>query len=652
MTDGRRGDATLASRWRAVSGGDIDDALLAWPPDVFALTDVLLEAAEIYRFVVSPPPGRTWPPAPGWADDVAAAAGRWLVHAREGETPVPRLVADAWAVLRDAAATDLDAVADGAHWEVGEALLTLHAVADEACAGMGVAVTDRPPPGSALRGRGREILTRTGTLARAGRSGLRVLPKVRTPDGGISLRSLARYVCVRNAAVGAQWHRIPLRRPGGDPRRQAANLLLLPWPLHLNASAFRPDPDSVRRTDREPFGFFTYHPAERLDLDLVDRLLAAAREEVDGVDVVVLPESAAPADAVDGLEAVLARHHVGALVTGVRDGDVAPGRQPGNWVHIGVRLGDRWWHYRQNKHHRWSLDESQVLQYQLGGVLHPGVRWWEAMEVPRRSVQFVEIGGGVTVVAVICEDLARLDAVADLLRTVGPTLVVTVLLDGPQLASRWTARYAGVLADDPGSAVLTLTSFGMVERSRPAGRPPSRVVALWKDPERGTREISLEPGADAVLLSAAVDRGARHSADGRPPADDATHLRDVGVHQVRARPPGAAPTGPTDLASPPAPGALGLDEHDLTVLSSWAEALAEAGGDEHERQAVLADAVGDTGWRAAFGVPAPSPALGHALALLAVAAGPTGPAAAAADDPVGPLVERVWAAASGRQRAG
>jgi hypothetical protein len=32
--------------------------------------------------------------------------------------------------------------------------------------------------------------------------------------------------------------------------------------------------------------------------------------------------------------------------------------------------------------------------------------------------------------------LARLDEVADLLRAVGPTLVVTVLLDGPHLTNR------------------------------------------------------------------------------------------------------------------------------------------------------------------------------------------------------------------------
>ena len=146
------------------------------------------------------------------------------------------------------------------------------------------------------------------------------------------------------------------------------------------------------------------------------------------------------------------------LLAGAREPAPADGRLPGNWVHLGVHVGACWSHYRQNKHHRWFLDESQINQYHLAGALHPSVRWWEAMEVPRRSLQFLELSEGLTVVAVVCEDLARLDEVAELLRDVGPSLVVTILLDGPQLASRWTARYASVLADDPGTAVLTLTA--------------------------------------------------------------------------------------------------------------------------------------------------------------------------------------------------
>jgi hypothetical protein len=455
------------------------------------------------------------------------------------------------------------------------------------------------------------------------------------------LRSLARYACVRRSSVDAVWHKVPAQRSGVDPRRQPVNLVLLPWPLRVRASDFRPLEASVQRTERQPFGFFEFSPAEPLDLDLVDRVLTAAHDEVDAVDIVVLPESAVPDSAIDDLETVLDRHAVGVLMAGIRDTSTPAGRLPGNWVHLGVRLGGRWWHYRQNKHHRWSLDEGQLLQYHLGGALDPALRWWETMEVPRRSIQFLELGGGIAVVAVVCEDLARLDAVADLLRTVGPTLVLTVLLDGPQLTSRWTARYASVLADDPGSAVLTLTSLGMVERSRPPGSAPSRVVALWKDPTRGIHEIAVDPGAEAILLSTSVARAARHCADGRWPADDTTQLRDVGVHQLRAATASAGPADATPAGE--ADATPELDECDLSVLAAWAQALAEA--DDAERAAVAADMSPGATWRHRLGLDAPGDALTAGLDALADVAGQA--AGGRPDsDPLVRLARRVLGAAS------
>jgi hypothetical protein len=94
------------------------------------------------------------------------------------------------------------------------------------------------------------------------------------------------------------------------------------------------------------------------------------------------------------------------------------------------------------------------------------------MDVPRKSIQFVEVAE-LVLTALVCEDLAHNDEIAQLIRSVGPTAVINLLLDGPQLTSRWTARYASVLADDPGSAVLTLTSCGMwagTRRTRSTGR--------------------------------------------------------------------------------------------------------------------------------------------------------------------------------------
>src|SRR5262249_23580784 len=266
--------------------------------------------------------------------------------------------------------------------------------------------------------------------------------------------------------------------------------------------------------------------------------------------------------------------------------------------------GEQWFHFRQNKNHRWSLDERQIDQYHLGGALHPHIRWWEAMDVPRRAVQFIETGDGITLVSLVCEDLAQIDDVADVVRSVGPTMIYTPVLDGPQLSSRWAARYASVLADDPGSAVVTLTSYGMVQRSRPHGRDSSSVIGLWKDAVRGLREISLEPGAQGVLLTICGDRATRHGADGRYPVNNLTEYFDVAVHQVRA---GAARSPLSDLQLKPlAPRTLENDE--LTILTGWAQALAEGLAYEPECvETLLAEAQGTTQWRALFRIPEPSP---------------------------------------------
>jgi hypothetical protein len=418
---------------------------------------------------------------------------------------------------------------------------------------------------------------------------------------------------------------MPARHRGRDLRSEYATLLLLPWPLHVRASDFQPVEGSVQRLSKDPYGFFEFAPAEGLDLDLLDRVLVAARQEAGGVDVVMLPESAIDARELDDLETLLDAHGVIMLQAGVREPTGASGEFPSNWLHIGVNPGlekggpmpsegrQPWFHLRQNKHHRWSLDETQVEQYHIGGALHPHVRWWEAMDVPRKAIQFVEVAEMV-LVALVCEDLAQNDEIAQLIRSVGPTGVNVGLLDGPQLASRWAARYASVLADDPGSAVLTLTSFGMVERSRPEGREASRVIALWKDPTRGVREIPLEPGSQAVLLTVCMDRAPRFSADRRWPVDNSTSCYNTAVQQIRAATPGSGLT-PSPLTASAKPA---LESEELTVLTAWAEGVSEASAYAPQRiDALLTQARSGAAWRGKLGLPEPSPQLSEALDSLA-----------------------------------
>ena len=597
-----------------MAGTAIGDELLEWPPDVFALTEVILQRSQAYRFALSPPAGLTWPPAsfPDWPGAVAGAARRWSSWAEDRNQAIPGLLAQEWAVLRDRAGSPLNDLTQARDWRLCEALLTLHAIADEACAGLGVAALDASSADGLLyRARGRELLARTGSLARFPAHLIRVLPKVRTPTAGSSVRALSRNACVLGPGVEARWHKAPARDLGTQPSGERVNYLLLPWPLRIRASDFRPVRGPLQRLANDPFGFFEFAPSERLDLDLVDRMLATARDRAGAVDVVVLPESAVEDTEIEDLETLLDRHGVTGLITGIRERPAQPGQFPRNWVHIGVSTpaasgcisakasttGGPWMTPR-SANTTWA---ARCIRTPAGG---------RRSRYRPRSVQFVEFGDGVTLASLVCEDLAQTDDVAHVIRSVGPMIVVTPLLDGPQLNFRWAARYASVLADDPGSAVLTLTSFGMAQRSALPGQNPSPVVALWKSPGQQTREISLEPGAQGILLSASIVPATRRSFDGRPPGATGRQFSDVSIQQVRA-----ASTGTRSQHSPPGtPPRATLAPEELTILASWEQAAAEALAFAPERlAAVTADAQAGAPWRAELRIRQPSPPLQHSI---------------------------------------
>jgi hypothetical protein len=156
-------------------------------------------------------------------------------------------------VVVAAATTPLEELSTGADWDLCAALLTLHAIADEACAGLGVALAASNPLGCGYRGRARELLAQRGTLARISQDAVLVLPKVRTPAApGTSIRSMSRYATAHGPSVGVRWHKLPARRRGTEPRADHVNFLLLPWPLQIRASDFRPSkvPRSAIPTNR------------------------------------------------------------------------------------------------------------------------------------------------------------------------------------------------------------------------------------------------------------------------------------------------------------------------------------------------------------------------------------------------------------------
>lgn len=188
----------------------------------------------------------------------------------------------------------------------------------------------------------------------------------------------------------------------------------------------------------------------------------------------------------------------------------------------------------QNKHHRWKLDRTQIIQYSLGNSLHHEKMWWEHIDVAHRRLSFVRLTPWLTLCVLICEDLARPDPAGDVLRAIGPNLVISLLMDGPQIVGRWASRHATTLTDDPGSSVLTVTSLGMAKLSRPSRAPSrERVVALWKEEGTDPVEVELPPGHHAAVLSVSMKGCLDWAADGRNREASVPSL--TGVHYLKSQ---------------------------------------------------------------------------------------------------------------------
>ncbi|MCB1058212.1 MAG: hypothetical protein KDD11_22160 [Acidobacteria bacterium] len=556
-----------------------------WPPDIFALALLILRATGAYRRATSPPTHRNqnngehggadkklradeangndepWPPPewPNTARDLSADWVQWITQKSDREHPLQREFIDRLWDLRKEKLDHLYDCQTEKAWELCRLLLSLVSIADEAMCGVGLgfspwASSDQVrPKTSDMRSRGNAkfflqancLLTLRGSLSRLPKYAGIVLPKSRTPQIGLTPRVFSNNLTFHQTEVDIAWRAFPWQ----NTDENIVNIMVVPWPFEVEATAFQPT-DPMAGAISGQARYFHYKPSKEksLDVDLLLEAVRRVRNEVRRVHVIVFPECAMTRHDLTRLkrrlEAFIYPSEMPMIVTGMSGQfrDEANGSSVDeevvyhwqvehqtralNRVFLSLYYAGRWHDVVQDKHHRWRLDGSQIEQYSLGGFLTTGRTWWEAIQIVRRRLSVLAANSWLTICPLICEDLARLDPVSELIRGIGPSLLISILLDGPQLRERWSARYASVFADDPGSSVLTLTALGMSQRSTPRGaltsdarekaRDASSTVALWKDREKSWYPVAM--GAKSVpikILTLSAHLKGEASFDGR-----------------------------------------------------------------------------------------------------------------------------------------
>jgi hypothetical protein len=508
-----------------------DGGVPQWPPDAFALAAGLLQKTGAYIHVVDKwPPLRYRKTPDSWKDEIARIGREWRLACTKQETP-PQEVRAWWNIVLARSGLEFEKVFQD--HELCDALIAVCAAADQASAGAGV--PDIPREDAFLTEARITLIPDNeegSTLCkRVHRSRLRVLPNLHTPQSGMTIRSLSQHLALcQTGGVKVFWNEAPT-----NIQAPSLNLLVIPFPDLVIPSQFRGIAGNLMNIPRA-FDFFTHVRSEdpagirKKIKEIFDR----AMNLIGSVDMVVLPELGLSEKEKDAVAAEVGGRGA-ILLAGVGATSLGPTKPGKNYVTVEMPVSpSSVISLQQHKHHRWKLDRSQIMQYGLGGNLDPRSSWWEHIQIQTRKLRFLSIRPWLTLCALICEDLARQDPVSELVRAVGPNLVIALLMDGPQLAPRWPARYATVLADDPGSSVLTLTSVGMAELCRPFDKQtPCRTVALWKDARGGgSVQIELPKGKDALVLNLSVEFVEEWTADGRSDGGSAGFPVLSGIHSV------------------------------------------------------------------------------------------------------------------------
>lgn len=508
-----------------------------WPADVFAVAAALLEKSLAYPHLGIQVNLKIINGGEGEVDRIAfigRVAAEWA-HAWPGEAP--EYVREQWHELMNHLDEDVGTLRE--NHVLCARLVNLLAVCDEVFIGVGLD-HESDAINQFFCGQAEATLIPRGSLGSTlckeiHPSRLRVLPKSQTPSSGLSLRSFTHHLALcPPVEVKASWHAEGLVDMyfASEAEYDSLNMVLIPWPFDIEPTQFSellPGDQADEFADARWFSYSPSHITVGEIVDIVEKYVDEAESLVgkNRIDLVVFPESALTQFQYDSICNLLLEKGIG-VVAGIASSRPDVSDIPDPWgkniasMSFPSQLNaDGRLQINQSKHHRWKLEQNQIVRYGLASGLDPHFDWWEGIEISDREINFIRLRKWLSSCVLICEDLARIDPIGRFVRAVAPDLVIALLLDGPQLSNRWPAYHATVLADDPGCSVLTLTSLGMTQLSTmkdSVGESPKRVIGMWRDSVHGLIEIALPTGATAAVLTLTRHRSTKPelTADGRP----------------------------------------------------------------------------------------------------------------------------------------
>lgn len=529
------------------------DEWFKWPPNMFALCSIILNRTGGYKLCLLEP---SWWNFSEWEREISDTACCWidditdilLNKATTHKFLARQFTKDYYAILKEDwhAEKPIDinhirvlgrlfkeplSVEDIRIKQFIKAIILFTAVSDVACPGLGftgMAIDNNSKMYKLFITVANLLLNSTGSLSTISKFHGIVLPKMRTPQAGLVFRSLSHHLTFHTTEVEVIWRTFPWL----NSHKKNLNLICVPYPPEVNKNDFY-----IIENNYESVRYFKGEIQTRSENPLFfERLVDKISDFADTknvVDLIVFPEMALTEKQYNRVLSLLANEYyqnknliqLPMVVAGVMKEDDEDVRNFGkdctfhNEARMAVFFAGKWYDITQRKHHRWQLDRNQILQYALEGYFPTNQKFFEYSSVSQRRLTILTPNSWMALTSLICEDLARQEPVGEILRGIGPSLLMALLSDGPQLASRWSARYASVLADDPGTAVLSLTSKGMAERSQPLNKEQVKstktIVGLWKDMVKGWNELYIDNDSDAIMFSISSDYVEEFTLDGR-----------------------------------------------------------------------------------------------------------------------------------------